>query len=432
METSLIDFIPQVADAMFFMVTLFLPFILGNLLLSTWIRYRRQAFFNKQSPVLLEVMLPKEITKTPSAMELFLLNLNQTGAEGTWYSRKWQGRTRPWYSLEMVSLEGKVHFYLWTWNYWKKFLESQIYAQYPGAEVTEVKDYTKQLSFNPETHNVWGCEMGLSKADAYPIKTYRDYGIGDDKVIEEEVKVDPITPMIEYLGMIGQKQQVWIQFICRAHKSENSIPFSDRLADFNEKFWSGQIIEAWSELWKKKDNWKTEAKKEIKELRDSATPVIVNADGTESPGFPNITKGLMEKINALERSIAKPGFDVGIRALYVGEKDYFDATNIGGLTSVFKQYGSHDLNGFAVKNSTSFDFPWQDFFGTKLLKKKRKLIEAYKSRGYFYPPYNKKKHMVLNSEELATIYHFPGQVSQTPSFERVVSKKAEPPGNLPI
>jgi hypothetical protein len=40
--------------------------------------------------------------------------------------------------------------------------------------------------------------------------------------------------------------------------------------------------------------------------------------------------------------------------------------------------------------------------------------------------------MILNTEELATIFHFPGQVAGTPTLERVPSKKAEAPSNLPI
>jgi len=39
---------------------------------------------------------------------------------------------------------------------------------------------------------------------------------------------------------------------------------------------------------------------------------------------------------------------------------------------------------------------------------------------------------IMNTEELATIYHFPGEVSKTPSLSRISAKKAEPPTNLPI
>jgi hypothetical protein len=59
------------------------------------------------------------------------------------------------------------------------------------------------------------------------------------------------------------------------------------------------------------------------------------------------------------------------------------------------------------------------------------MLDAYKRRAYFYKPF-KKSHFVMNTEELATIYHFPGGVAATPTFSRIGSKKAEAPSNLPI
>jgi hypothetical protein len=40
--------------------------------------------------------------------------------------------------------------------------------------------------------------------------------------------------------------------------------------------------------------------------------------------------------------------------------------------------------------------------------------------------------MVLSTEELATLYHFPGAIAATPSINRIPSKKSEAPANLPI
>ena len=39
---------------------------------------------------------------------------------------------------------------------------------------------------------------------------------------------------------------------------------------------------------------------------------------------------------------------------------------------------------------------------------------------------------ILNTEELATIYHFPGQTASSPALKRIASTKAEPPVNLPL
>jgi hypothetical protein len=46
---------------------------------------------------------------------------------------------------------------------------------------------------------------------------------------------------------------------------------------------------------------------------------------------------------------------------------------------------------------------------------------------FFHPPIN-----VLNTEELATLWHFPGQIMRVPTLERIESKEASPPPNLPM
>jgi hypothetical protein len=80
---------------------------------------------------------------------------------------------------------------------------------------------------------------------------------------------------------------------------------------------------------------------------------------------------------------------------------------------------------------TAFDYPWQDPSKTKAVGLKREMLDAYAQRSWFYPPYVR-PHFVLTSEELATIFHFPGRVSETPSLGRIESNKSEPPTNLPI
>jgi len=94
------------------------------------------------------------------------------------------------------------------------------------------------------------------------------------------------------------------------------------------------------------------------------------------------------------------------------------------------------LNGFAPQNGTAFDYPWQDFTGAKLMKKKEKMMFLYRNRSFFYPEFYPGGYeytpFVMTTEELATIYHFPGDVSRTPTLSRITAKRAEPPANLPI
>jgi len=75
------------------------------------------------------------------------------------------------------------------------------------------------------------------------------------------------------------------------------------------------------------------------------------------------------------------------------------------------------------------------FFGYESKKfnyaKKKNIFDLYRKRSFFYPPHSRTP-MVFCSEEIATMYHFPGGVSETPSFGRVESKKSGPPVNLPV
>lgn len=370
--------------------------------------YKRREFLSKQKMSLLELRLPKEITKSPLAMELLFSALHITnGDSSNMWDKLTNGKSRPGYSLEIVSVGGQVHFFIRTRTFYKKFVEAQMYAQYPGIEVVEVPDYTEGIEYDPNQIALWGCDFELAKSDVYPLKTYVDYGL--DKDPKEEMKVDPMTPMIEFLGSLTHGEQIWIQFIIKAHKAEG--PKKDG---------------------KSTDHWKDNAKTEIDEIRKKATPETAG----DFPGFPNPTKGQNEAIAAIERNVAKLGFDCGVRAIYLADKDVFDAAHIAGMVSVFKQYNSDASNGFALKRPTAFDYPWQDFFGTKLLKKKKKIVQLYRDRLFFSDTHTKlkdrEKPFVLNVESLATIFHFPGNVSQTPTFSRVLSKKAEPPANLPI
>ena len=421
-------------DYLVVLAPLWLPFVLGFVAWELFVHYNRKKFFASQKYVLLEIRVPKEVTKSPVAMELFLNTVWQTSGESTPYQRNFNGKTRPWFSLEIVSIDGFVHFFIWTRSAWQKHIESQIYAQYPGAEVSVVEDYAKKIpEFDPKIYGMMGTEYTLTKADPYPIKTYVDYGL-DQTATEEDQKVDPISQILEFMGQLGKGEQFWLQIIVRAHNPKG------------EDFKAGPLKSGWKELKKsiekngllkslkfkvKHDAWHTEAQKIIKEIKSANTAKYVDASGKEQEGFPNLTKGQMEVISAIERSISKPGFDVGLRSIYIAEKDVFNGTNISFQMALLKPFNSPTLNGFKPKNNTSFDDPWEDWNNIRANKLKKDLLFAYRKRSYFFAPV-KEKHCVLNAEELATLFHFPGTVVGTPTLGRLLSKKAEPPANLPI
>lgn len=384
-----------------------LPAVFGVILFETWLRYKHAKFWQKEGSILLEIKLPREVAKSPAAMEVVMGVFNQGGGEGTWFDRIWKGQTRNWFSLEIASLEGKIHFYVWTAPKYKNVIEAQIYSQYPNVEIYEIEDYTKPFYHNPEKFEIWGAELQLTTKDAYPIKTYVDYGLANDP--KEEFKIDPMTPLLEFLGTLSSGQNMWIQILIQAHKKRRVMGV------FGEK----------------EDAWKDEAKAEVAGIIEK----LKKEGGGSFPRTP--TLGEKTKMEALDRSISKLPFDCGIRIVYLTEKDKFNPTNIGGILGAWKQFGSPELNGFKPAGwLTGYDYPWQEWLYPKEPLKPR-LLEEYKLRRYFHSPWKGKNHhvtkpFILNSEELATIFHFPGEVASTPTLEKIPSVKSKAPSNLPI
>jgi hypothetical protein len=169
--------------------------------------------------------------------------------------------------------------------------------------------------------------------------------------------------------------------------------------------------------------------------------------GAQDFRFAMLTAGEQDIVKAIDRGLSKLAFDCGLRVLYFAKKEVFNGSQISGFFSAVKQYNSNNLNGFSPLRYTSFDYPWQDYVnfpfsggggipfysktGERMKHYAWKYFDAYRKRSWFFPPYQREP-FVLNSEELATIFHFPTAVSETPSFRRIEAKKAEPPPNIPV
>lgn len=381
-----------------------LPLFLLYGLWKVWVAQVRANFIANTETKLLEIRIPKDIKRTPLAMEIVTNALYQTGGESTWYDRYVLGKVRSWFSLEIASVGGNVHFFVWTHAKWKNLIESQLYAEYPGVEVVEVPDYALQVPFDEESMNYWGCEFVFTKPDYVPLKTYVDYGMEKQVGMKEEDKLDPLLPTIEFMSTLSSEEQFWIQIVVRAHKGRRK---------------PGSLF------WWQTEKWQDGGKEFIK--KTSSPPPA--PEGT--PQF-TYNKSDQVLVEAVDRNISKYGFDTGIRAIYMGEKSAFNGANIPGFIGSFRQFGANNLNSFRPNNVTDFDYPW-----TKALKKKKlstmkkDMLEAYKRRSFFHAPYIR-KHQVLNSEQLATIYHLPAGIIETPAFGRIPSRKAEPPTNLPV
>ncbi|MDE2399898.1 MAG: hypothetical protein KGL67_02720 [Patescibacteria group bacterium] len=416
--------------------------ILGRLAWILWIHYIQQDFISGIDFVLLEIIPPREVLRSPKAMELFITNaLYQFSMKGG-KEEYWQGAVWFWFSLELASIDGQVHFYIRTPTRLRNLIETQMYAQYPQAQVKEAEDYTLAVDeISPRSAwNGWGCEFALEKPEAYPIKTYIDFAL--DKDPKEEYKVDPISPVIEFLGSLQKGEQAWIQIIITPSKKTYHTKGT----------WFG------------KHDWVAEVKLETEKL---LAPFTSYKDVEELEGIglkrsrkeirvPDYMKRPVEKLGL---KVTKLGFDTGIRVMYVAKKEIYPPgtrTNASrDIRLIFRQYASPDVNAFDRINSAQADRYSGIFPASKetVMLLANRMLNEYRERAFFHVPlrhhlFNQKtipwpfsgflkayvhhKTFVLNTEEIATIWHFPGQILKVPTLERIESKEASPPTNLPI
>ncbi|MDO8569415.1 MAG: hypothetical protein Q7R89_01360 [bacterium] len=385
-----------------------LPLFLVSLLLKTWFVYKRREFIRKRGNVLLEIRLPKNIEKSPAAMEMVLEGLWEP-VLGTLTDAYFDGAVRDWFSLEIVSIGGEVKFFIWAFPRWRRIIESRIYGQYPGAEIVEAKDYALEVVFDLKKMRVWGVTTRLNKPDAFPIKSYIDYELDKGNKEQEEI-VDPLVPVLEYFGSLKPGEQAWMHIMIQAHRKEG--------------FQDARIFS--------KSDWREGIKKEIKKIIETESHVTPKPD--KPLLIPYLTKSQDDTIKSIERNAGKLAYDTMIRILYTAPLDVYDGMKGMGLIGSTRQFSSANLNGIRPAFFLGIEYPWQDFLDIRKKRNQRLHLEACKRRSFFNVPY---KHLngkpyVLTTEELATVFHFPGAVATTPSLSRVPSKKAEAPSNLPV
>ena len=292
-----------------------------------------------------------------------------------------------------------------------------------------MEDYTLGVDeITPKSAwNLWGCEFKLEKPEVFPLKTYIDYGL--DKDPKEEFKVDPISSVIELFGLIEKGEQMWVQIVITPPKKEYHTHGT----------------------WFKKHDWVEEGKLQIMKILKPYTSVKDEGARVEVrvPTFVDpVVKGATAKM-------AKLGFDTGIRICYVAKKESFSMDNRRNIRLIFRQYANPFSNQLVRLNNTQAD-AYSGYFPASpktVMLLANRMLHEYRERAFFHlpmrhhlfnkhtvfwplsiwlKPYLHPETFVLNVEELATMWHFPGQILKVPSFERIESKEAAPPSNLPI
>ncbi len=407
--------IEPVVSIMIALTPIWLPFTLFYILYEKWFYFVRLKFALNQGRTTLRIHLPQEVFKSPEAMEGVLTQIHNVNSPDNLMQSWIDGKYPLVFSLELVSTGGEVRFYVNVpTKKTKNAVEAQLYAHYPGIEVTEEPhDYTDEIVWDPNKYEYMSFHMGKKEEEIFPVRTYIDFGL--DKIPKEEEKFEPMAAMLEQLGKAKPHERIWVQFLCVPHMKKT--------------FKNGNIHEG--------PTWDKKASAKINEMlkRDQRAP----ADPEEAyERAPMLTMGERDVIAAIERNVSKYAYEVGIRWMYITEKGKFDGDFISPTIRSFAQYDVIGRNGIGVRWRTDFDYNWlSDRSGKRKLALKKRELADQKNRVYNIDLKNKVNGTsvdapkVFSVEELATMFHIPGSSVMTPGLPRIMSTRKEAPSNLP-
>lgn len=121
--------------------------------------------------MLLEVKNSRESEETPAAMEQVYAALGAASGHGGLLASLFGPRHAPkFYSLELVSVNARLHFFIAVPAHVQSYVESQLTAQYPKVLLAASQDYAPHFFSLPHA----AAHLTFSNSFYYPLKTYKD------------------------------------------------------------------------------------------------------------------------------------------------------------------------------------------------------------------------------------------------------------------
>lgn len=377
----------------------------------------RKKFLASMQYILLTIDVPKNNEQGPEAVERLFAQLAGTRSSGSKIDVYFKGYVQPDFSFELVSLEGKIRYFIRIPVQFRDMIEAAIYSAYHDAEIMEAEDYVTEIPdiFPNDEYDCWISDLILYNKDFYPIRTYPEF----EHSLSKELK-DPLGVLWELMGKLGAGEHLWTQLIVTPINND----WKKRADNFVKKMLGIKIP----------------VQKNVGDYLIgglSAMGTALSTGGTaekkeEKKEAINLSPGEKKGLEAIQEKTSKLGFKVKYRAVYVARKEvFFKNRGVVGFLGSINQFNTLDLNGFKPDDQAKTSKPML-FGARRLAKKQMRLMHAYKTRSRFIGA----KNFVLNTEELATLYHFPAANIKTGATIRLVqktgSKRGEPPIRLPL
>jgi len=386
-------------NSIFIPFTWFLGFVTlgsgGFLVARSFIRFRRQV----NQSLMMELEVVQVVRKQDAgqnadawkeeilAMEQLLVSLSNLKHPGNFLSRLLYHAPTIVFEIANPSSSEEIFFYLGIPKRFRESVEKQVHSFFPEATIERVPDYT---IFAPGS-KVAVAELELAHHHALPLVTYRDLGVDPLNGISNSLsKLNTASEGAVMQLVLAPAGAVWRQ---EGKQIARHIQEGKRIQDL------------------KKGKTMQRAGNEMgKDIMSALSPA--NKKGTldreKKPVM--LTPHEEELVKAIDQKTSKSAFRVNLRLLASADTQSRADEILGHMESAFGQFENHDINRFRVR-------------------KRIKTREA--AFHYVFRNFDEDHSFLLNTEELASIFHFPISTTATPKIKWLKAGAAAPPINIP-
>ena len=284
-------------------------------------------------------------------------------------------------SFEIVAREGLVYYYAVVPTVLTDTVRQAIAAAYPSARLEEVSEHSVFSKVGKASGTIGG-EFTLRKEFIYPISTYM------------ESKRDASRALLNAVSSAGREDGVGIQFLIR--------PAYEK--------WTKRSISAAEQIVKNKGEKKSSGGSGLsaRDVMQALWKPPEASDKKEFQAEKPLSAVEQAKVDAIQEKIRYPGYEVMIRVVVSSNTAARSQVLLKNIVAAFALFDSPSFNGFKFHLTKNVD----------------ELATAFIFR--FFPQANSRD--ILNSVELATLFHLPDQNSiPTSQVKRQMSKQVDGP-----
>lgn len=318
-------------------------------------------------------------------MEQFFANLHLI--RDSWWRVLLYGK--PVFALEITvpSVGEEISFFVAVPRRLARAVEKMIQGVFPEAMVEPTRDYN---IFNPIGASA-GSVMRFEKNIFYPIRTY------------QKLEGDPLRGITNTFTKLAREGEgAAVQIVARPAAGK----------------WRGILREKARVLHSGKKEERPLLLKTISALGDATrsapTPILGQPYPLPKPPeeLRRLTPAEDEVVRALETKAGKILFEADVRLVASASTEARAEAIVQGLELAFAQYRDPNLNAFRAEHVTGRKF--KEF--------------AFQ---FSFRTFDTKKKIVVNSEELTSLFHFPNVPLETPHVKIVRAREAAPPVDMP-